>query len=352
MTPSKRALFLQERFPIWFERIARVLKMPVWAAALLFTGAIGVVFAVSDAVAGLPTQHRVVVVSALLLSIGLALVMLVLVRNKTVAAYRQMLPVLESVEHHKLFKLLGKTFDQRRAVKFALVVAAVGVVHHVILSYLEWGRIWWYTIVDIIVVGFGWWFIVATFLWTCASVAAYSFLSSGRLRFTPTLISRARMCGLESFGTLSVFPSIAWAVVATLGTMSTFDPFVSKEFPELIVAYLALDFTIIAGSMTVVFCLPALGYRAVVLPLKEELSRKLDSLISQVGRQKILTTADENGALRNIYLWQLLSEIEQIKEWPLSFGSSMRFVLSYFIPGSAFIGRLILLLTFHIQIPL
>jgi len=275
-------------YPIYFERVFRNLRLPVWVAGPALAGIMGISFAVTDMVAGLSTLQRFTVVAALLISIDLAPILMVWIRNKSVVAYLDLLPVVDPHEHEKLMEFLSKTFDQRRSLEFALIVATGGVIHHVALSYFEWGRIWWYTIVDTVLVGFVWWFVVAAFLWMCVSVAAYSFLASKRLRFTLTIVSHTRMCGLESFGTLSGIPAVAWGTVATFGTLSTFDPFVLKQFPHLIVTYLSLDFLIAASSMTAIFTLPVLGYRAIVLPLKHSLSRQLDQLISRMGKERIL----------------------------------------------------------------
>jgi len=344
-------LYSANSYPLYFERLLQTLKVPVWIAAPALGGFMGGAFAVSDIFAEVPIVQHLVAVLPVLVSIVLAPIMMTVVRDKALAAYRDLLPVLDQTEHGKVPTLLGKTFDQRRSLELALIVGTAGVVHHVVLSYASWGRIWWFSIVDIVLVGFVWWFVVASFFCTCASVAGYSFYASRSLRFTPRLFSHRRMCGLESFGNLSVVPSVAWGTVATFGTLSTFDPAIAKQFPFLIMLYLSLDFVIVATSMTAVFFLPVLGYRAVVLPLKRVWSKRIDQLMSQMGRidPDNAAAVDDKVALGILFLWVLSSQVRQIKQWPLSLGAGVRFVLSYVIPGSAFVGRLIL---FALRVPI
>ena len=249
--------------------------------------------------------------------------------------------------------LVSKAFDQRRSLVFSLFVGTGGVLHHIVLSYFEWGRIWWYTVLDIVLVGFVWWFVVAGFLWVCVSIAFYSYLASKHVRFTPNIVSHTRMCGLESFETLSVIPAVAWATVVVFGILSTFDPYVLKFFPQLVLVYLALEFLIVASSMTAIFSLPVFGYRAIILPLKRSFLMRLNQLISSLTKAEDLASLsiDDKSALKHVYLWELLTEIESVKEWPLSMGSSVRFLLSYMIPATIYLGRLILLFSFKIQIP-
>ena len=346
-------LFSPDAYPLYFERILRILKMPVWIAGLVFGGVVGSVLVVSDIAAGLPVREHFPVLSAELISIALAPILMVVVRNRALAAYRDLLAILPETQQETLAVLLRKAFDQRRSLILSLIIGAAGVVQHISLSYFTWGRIWWYSTVDILLIGFGWWFVVASFFWTCASVAGYSFYASRCLQLMPRVFSHKRMCGLESFGNLAVVPSVAWGTVATFGTLSTFDPATVEHFAQLIVFYLTLDFIIVAGSMTAIFFLPILGYRSVVLPLKRSLSRRMNELLVSTDGTVISDSwaVDDSTALRNLYLWALSSQIRQIKEWPLSLGGGIRFLLSYVIPGAAFIGRL-MLLTMGVQIPL
>lgn len=339
--------------PTYFERITQKLKIPVWIAALTICAVMGIAFVVSNIAAGLPVLEHFTVISAELISVVLATILMMEVRDRTLAAYRALLPALDREQLDKFSTLLKGIFDQRRSLVFGALVGAGGIIHHVVLSYAIWGRIWWYSAVDIILIGFVWWFVTANFFWTCVSVAGYSFHASRSLHLTPRLLSHKRMCGLESFGTLSVVPSVAWALVATFGTFSTFDPAAVKNFPQLVMAYAGFDFLIVASSMTAIFFLPVLGYRSIVLPAKRKWSARIDELIRQAGGVDALhsTTVESEVALRNLYLLALSSQVRQIKEWPLGLGASIRFLLSYVIPAAGFIARLILY-AMGAQIPL
>lgn len=342
-----------EAYPLYSERILQTFKIPVWIAALVLGALVGFAFAVSNVVAGLPVFEHFAVVFPVIGSIAMAPILTVVVRDRSLAAYGDLLPVLDESEHGKFLSLLRKVFDQRRSLEFATIIGAAGVLHHIVLSYVNWGRIWWYSVVDIVLVGFVWWFVVASFFWTCASVAWYSYHTSKCLRFNPRFFSYRRMCGLESFGSLSVVPSVAWGIVATFGILSTFDPAVVRQFPLLIIVYLSLDFVIVASSMTTVFFFPVLGYRAIVLPLKRAWSKRIDQLMSQVKEIEIDGTAtiDEESALIILYLWAISHQIRQIKGWPLSQGAGVRFILSYVIPSSVYVGRLILFAS-RVPVPL
>jgi hypothetical protein len=342
---KRDSLYSPNLYPLYFERILQPLRLPAWIAALLLGGFIWSAFAVSDILTGVPFVQHLRVVLPVLVSIVLAPIMMTVVRDKSLLAYQDLLPVLNESEHGKLSALLRKIFDQRRSLGFAVVVGTGGVVHHIVLSYVSWGRIWWYSIVDIVLIGFLWWFVVASLFWACASIAGYSFRAARYLQFTPRLFSQRRMCGLESFGNLSVVPSVAWGTVATFGTLSTFDPAIVEQFPFLIMLYLLLDFVIVASSMTAVFFLPVLGYRAIVLPLKRAWSRRIDQLMSQVCAvdPDRANEVDSKAALTTLYILALSSQIRQIKHWPLSLGAGFRFIISYVIPGSVFVARLILL---------
>jgi len=151
------------------------------------------------------------------------------------------------------------------------------------------------------------------------------------------------MCGLESFGPLSIVPSIAWAIVATFGTFSTFDPAPAKSHPQLLVVYLGFDFLVVASSMTVMFFLPILGYRSIVLPAKRVWSARIDELMSQAGVFEISrgVNIEDPVARRILPLLVLSTQVRDIKDWPLSLGTSIQFVLSYVIPVAGFIARLI-----------
>lgn len=185
------------------------------------------------------------------------------------------------------------------------------------------------------------------------SVAGYSFHASRSLQLTPKLLSYGRVCGLESFGTFSVVASVAWALVATFGTFSTFDPASVKIFPQLLTVYLGLDFLIVASSMTIMFFLPVLGYRPIVLPVKRGWSTRIDELMTQAGVLEVphSIAVEDLVALRILYLYVLSTEVRQIKDWPLSFGTSIRFLLSYVIPAAGFIARLIFYAV-GVQLPL
>jgi hypothetical protein len=330
-------------YPIYFERITKKLKIPVWIAAVLAGAVMGIAFAVSNIAAGLPSLEHFPVISAELVSIVLATILVIEVRDRTLAAYRSLLPALDENQQDRFSMLLKSIFDQRRSLIFSAVVGAGGIIHHVSLSYFIWGRIWWYSVVDIILIGFVWWFVVASFFWTCVNVAGYSFYASRSLQLTPRLLSYRGMCGLESFGTLSIVPSVAWALVATFGTFSTFDPAPAKSHPQLLVVYLGFDFLVVASSMTVMFFLPILGYRSIVLPAKRMWSARIDELMSQAGVFEIPHSIDiEDPVVRRILpLLVLSTQVRNIKDWPLSLGTSIRFVLSYVIPVAGFIARLI-----------
>lgn len=344
---------LQERYPVYFEKFLRSLKLPVWVGGPALGLVLGGSFIAADIIAGLSTVRHLIVVTALLISISLAPILTVYTRNKGVAAFLNLLPIIPSSDQRRFMGLLNKAFGLKRSIIFALFVGTGGVLHHIILSYLEWGRIWWYSVLDITLVGFVWWFVVAAFLWLCLSVAVYSYVASKQIRFRPTIFSHTRMCGLESFGTLSVIPAVAWGTVAAFGTLSTFDPFVLKQLPQFILAYLGLDFLIAASSMTVIFSLPVLGYRAIVLPLKHSLSIRLIQAMKSksTGDDLVDLKVTNNAAVKQLYLWELLAQTERLKEWPLRSGESVKFILSYLIPAAVYIGRLILLLGVRIQIP-
>jgi hypothetical protein len=342
-----------EIYPIYFERITKKLKIPVWIGAVSVGAVMGIAFTVSNIAAGLPALEHFPVISAELISIVLATILVIEVRDRTVVAYSTLLPVLEKNQQGRLSTLLKSIFDQRRSLMFSVPVGAGGIVHHVVLSHFVWGRIWWYSIVDIILIGFFWWFVVASFFWTCVSIAAYSFYASRSLQLLPRLLSYRRMCGLESFGTLSVVPSVAWALVATLGTFSTFDPASAKSFPQLLVVYFGFDFLVVAASMTAMFFLPILGYRSIVIPAKREWATRIDELMSQAGVTEVPHSIDieDPVALRILHLLVLSTQVRQIKDWPLSLGTSIRFLLSYGIPAAGFISRLVLYAV-GLQIPL
>jgi hypothetical protein len=350
---NRETLCSPDTYPIYFERITKRLKIPVWIVAVSVGAAMGVAFAVSNIAAGLSALEHFPVIFAELVSIVLATILVIEVRDRTLAAYSNLLPALDKNQQDRFSTLLKSIFDQRRSLIFSALVGAGGIVHHVILSYLIWGSIWWYSAVDIILIGFVWWFVVASFFWTCVSVAAYSFYASKSLQLVPRLLSYRRMCGLESFGTLSVVPSVAWALVATFGTFSTFEPAPAKSFPQLLIIYLGFDFLIVASSMTVLFFLPILGYRLIVLPAKREWSTRIDELMSQAGVIEVPHSIDVEDpvALRTLHLLVLSTQVRQIKDWPLSLGTSIRFLLSYGIPAAGFIARLIFYAV-GVQIPL
>ncbi|MGA2790698.1 MAG: hypothetical protein ABSF00_08015 [Candidatus Bathyarchaeia archaeon] len=341
-----------ESYPLYFERLFRYLKMPAWVSGAGLAVIMGVTFVAADAAANVSTLQRSAEISALLVSVALAPILSLWVRNKGVTAYRNLTLLLSSPERQKLLTLLNRAFDQRRCLLFALVVSTGGVIHHVALSYFEWGRIWWYSVVDIVLVGFVWWFVVASFLWLCVSIAWYSYLASKRVRFRLPITSHTRMNGLESFGTLSIIPAVAWGSVATFGTLSTFDPYVLRQLPQLIILYLSLDFLIAVSSMTAIFALPILGYRAILLPVKQSLFLELDQMIGRMGLAGSVTTVTAEKASKNTYLLKLLEEADRLKEWPLSMSSTVKFLLSYLIPGSVFLARVILLFSFNVQLPL
>jgi len=346
------AAYSPDAYPLYFERILRTSGLPVSAASIAFGVIMLGLFLISDTIAGVPALEHLAVVCTELVSLVLALILTRVIRDQSLVGFQSLQPVLKESEHDKLSALLRKALDQRRTLVFAAAVGAAGVVHHILLSYVTWGRIWWYSAVDIVLVGFVWWFVVAGFFWTCTSVAAYSYYASRSLEFEPRIFSHRRMCGLESLGKLSIVPSIAWGAVATFGTLSTFDPTIVEHFPVLIILYLSLDFVIVAGSMTAIFFLPVLGYRAIVVPFKREWSSQVDKLLAQVHEEDILrvSTLDHRVAITNLHLWALSSQIREIRQWPFTLGEGIRFVLSYAIPGFAFIGRL-LLFTLGMPIP-
>jgi len=342
-----------EDYSVYFEGFLRRLRIPTWIAVTSLLTIMGAVFLLSDYAAGIPSLRHLIVIFALLISIGLALILTVVVRNRSVAAYKGLFEVLDTSQHGNLLTIMKTAFDQRRGIAFAIIVGAGGIAHHIILSYMEWGRIWWYTVIDIVFVGFAWWFIVAMFLWLCLGVAWSSVIVSRRLMFRPTIISDTNMCGLDSYATLSIVPAIAWAAVVTFGTLSTFDPVVSRQLPQLILVYLVLDFVIIAGSMTIVFALPVLGFRAIVLPFKKSLHDFLLEQANQFAETEkfIAVNIDEKTMITATYLLELSAQANQVKEWPLGFGSSIRFILSYLIPISIYVGRVVLLVVFNVQVP-
>lgn len=352
-TDLPNSAIASEDYPIYFEGFLRRLGVSNGITIASLVAIMGAVFLISDYVAGIPSLRHLVVILALLISIGLSLVLGVMVRDRTVEAYIDLLGVIDLSLHDKLLAIMKTAFDQRRGIAFAIIVSAGGIVHHIILSYVEWGSIWWYTIVDIAFVGFAWWFIVAMFLWLCLGVAWSSFIVSRRLKFRPTVISDTNMCGLDSYATLSIVPAVAWASVVTFGTLSTFDPFIAGQHPQLILVYLILDFVIVAGSMTAIFAPPILGFRAIILPFKKSLHTFLIAQASQFsGTEKFATAnVDDNSVIKATYLLELSAKVNQIKEWPLGFGSGIRFILSYLIPISIYVGRVILLAVFNVQIP-
>lgn len=339
---NRETICSPDTHPIYLERITKRLKIPVWIVAVTVGVVMGIIFAFSNIVAGLPALEHFPVISAELVSIVLATILVIEVRDRTLTAYSTLIPALDKNQQDKLSTLLKSIFDQRRSLMFSALVGAGGIVHHVALSYFIWGRIWWYSTVDIILIGFVWWFVVASFFWTCVSVAAYSFYASRSLQLFPRLLSYRRMCGFESFGTLSVVPSVAWALVASFGTFSTFDPAATKSFPHLLVVYLGFDFLVVAASMTVMFFLPIFGYRSIVLPAKREWSTRIDELLSQAGVIEIPDSLEieDPVAPTILYLLALSTQVRQIKDWPLSLGTSIRFLLSYGIPATSFIVRL------------
>ena len=111
----------------------------------------------------------------------------------------------------------------------------------------------------------------------------------------------------------------------------------------MLVVYLGFDFLVVASSMTVMFFLPILGYRSIVLPAKRVWSARIDELMSQAGVFEISrgVNIEDPVARRILPLLVLSTQVRDIKDWPLSLGTSMRFVLSYVIPVAGFIARLI-----------
>jgi hypothetical protein len=104
--------------------------------------------------------------------------------------------------------------------------------------------------------------------------------------------------------------------------------------------------------MTAIFALPILGYRAILLPVKQSLFLELDQMIGRMGLAGSVTTVTAEKASKNTYLLKLLEEADRLKEWPLSMSSTVKFLLSYLIPGSVFLARVILLFSFNVQLPL
>jgi len=346
--------FAPKSYAIYFERPLARVGLPVWTGALVLAFMIGAVFVVSDFIAGILTADRLIQLTTLLVSLALGPVFLILVRDKALVTFQSISLDLDAGQEKELLRILTKMLDQRRSLIFASVIALGGIAHHISLSYFEWGRIWWYSVVDIVLVGFLWWFVIATFLWTCLSVSAYCLVASRRLKFTLPLSSRGKMLGLEGFGTLALFPAILWGVIATLGTATTFDPYISTQFPTLIFSYLLLDFLISALSMTALFLFPILGYRHLAIPFKRELSKQLHQLMLESGTNGVPSTPklDSQKTLNSLYLWHLSSQIEEIREWPISFGTGVRFIVSYLIPGSVFVGRLIYFYAYKVALPI
>jgi hypothetical protein len=343
----------RESFPLYFEGVLNRLGISIWVGAIALAAVIGIIFGLSDLIAGVSTVNRITELTTLLLSLALSPVFLVIVRNKSLVAFRSISSSLAVGQMKELLHTMSNIFDQRNSVKFALIVSAGGIAHHVILSYLQWGTVWWYSAIDIVMVGFLWWFIVATFLWTCLNVSAYSYVLSKRLKFVLRISSRGKMLGLEGYGTLAVFPAVLWGIIATLGTSTTFDPLISAQHPEFIAFYLWIDFIISALSMTGVFLLPLVGFRHLVIPLKRDLLKQLRQLMSELGTDAVPSASrfDSQEALNSMYLWQLSSQIEGIKEWPLSLGAGLRFAVSYLIPGLPLVVRWVYLYAFKRPLP-
>jgi hypothetical protein len=69
--------------------------------------------------------------------------------------------------------------------------------------------------------------------------------------------------------------------------------------------------------MTVMFFLPILGYRSIVLSAKREWSARIDDLMSQAGVLEVPHSIDVEDpvAFRILYLLVLSTQVRQIKDW-------------------------------------
>ena len=92
---NREALCSPDLYPIYFERIIKKLKIPVWVAAVSVGAVTGIVFVVSNIAAGLPAFEHFIAISAELISIVLAMILVIEVRDRTLAAYSSLLPALQ-----------------------------------------------------------------------------------------------------------------------------------------------------------------------------------------------------------------------------------------------------------------
>lgn len=61
-----------ERYPLYFERLFRYLKVPAWVSGAGLAAIMGVTFVAADAAANLSTLQRSAVITTLLVSVALA----------------------------------------------------------------------------------------------------------------------------------------------------------------------------------------------------------------------------------------------------------------------------------------
>lgn len=311
-------------FPIFLETISERVKLPIWLSALLLNIVLYLAFVLSDAVSGVSLpNHSSIAFFSIFISLYAAIVGIVLLRDKTIEKLQEISSIIPVA---KLKAQIKAIFDEKNYVFFGAIISTLGISNHVIQSFVLWGRLWWYSIVDIILIGFLWWFIAGILLWFCIRISFFLCQLGKRTDVNLSLMRYDRMCGFGPIGKLTLILATIWGVVLAFGTVTT----LAAIDPMMLFLYLILDFLIIVGSMSVVFLLPLVGFHNRIHHFKKE---KLSGLLSEeeyylasVEKQRVST----KELLYNLYIMSLISEVEKIKEWPIEVSDGGRFILSCF----------------------
>lgn len=313
--------------------------MPFPVAAAVVNAVIILIFTLRDIVAG---SNYVGLFSIQFLShwvsLYLAMFFLVHIRDTGVRAFEATVTLLKEPSSIDRMKLaLSVAFNQRRMILFGLMIGVGGITHHTILSLMEWGKIWWYSIVDIVLIGFAWWFVVGTFLWVCVSFS-YSLYKLTKLNmFKLSIVTRDRCCGLSPIGGATVLMILGWASVVSVGTITTFY-FETVMNQLLVTVYLALDLLIISGSMAFLFVFSLGGFRYAIRTFKFQTLDALATLSERLNQEaRESRGAAGDSFLRGLYIACMFNEAEKIREWPAQFADLLKFVFSYAIPLATFI---------------
>jgi hypothetical protein len=341
MPNIRRFSLRKEAFPIYIEVFLRRGKLPIYCNALIINILIHIAFILSDLAAGIPlTRHLNFAFTSHFISLYAAMISLILLRDKTIEKLQESSGAFLNFETDVVPRL-KKVFDQTKCLIFGAIISAGGVVHHIILSIVIWGKIWWYSLIDIFFIGFLWWFVVGTMFWTCTNIAFFLFKLGKEVSLDIALLSFDRRCGLGSLGELTLILSVMWGITVTFGTITTFTPVPTW----LLQVYLILDFIIISGSMTALFLLQVLSFHQKLLNFKKEKLKEIEGIFRKINEENWIKfrrgKVDVKDILDNLFIFRLFDEVETIKEWPLELNSWVKFILSQLIPGITLLLRLI-----------